>query len=196
MLVEIGDKIISTEIFSKEFVCDLSKCKGACCVEGSGGAPLKDKEVVQLTKNLDKIKPYMSDKGISIVDEKGVFHLDEDDSPATNLIHKKECCFVYFDESNTAKCAIETSYQDGKIDFNKPVSCHLYPIRTKDFNEFTAINYESWDICNPACALGQSLKIPVYKFLKDPIIREFGSTFFEELVKIDKELSNENQKSD
>jgi len=196
MLVEIGDKIISTEIFAKEFVCDLSRCKGACCVKGSGGAPLKDKEVDKLTKNLDKIKPYMSEKGINLVDQDEIYYLDEDDIPATKLIDKKECCFVYFDESNTAKCAIESSYENGDIDFNKPISCHLYPIRIKDFNEFTAINYEAWDICNPACALGQSLKVPVYKFLKEPIIREFGSAFFAELVKIEAELSNEIQKSD
>jgi len=130
----------------------------------------------------------MSSSGIETVKRKGVFYLDEDDAPATTLIHKKECCFVYFDKSNTAKCSIETAYKAGEIDFNKPQSCHLYPIRTKDFNEFTALNYEVWDICSPACSLGQSLKVPVYKFLKEPIIRVFGETFFEELSKVDKEL--------
>jgi hypothetical protein len=138
----------------------------------------------------------MSTQGIELVDQGEIFYLDENDIPATKLIDKKECCFVYFDESNTAKCSIESAYEDGNIDFNKPVSCHLYPIRIKDFNEFIAINYEVWDICNPACTLGKSLKVPVYKFLKEPLIRVFGSVFFDELVKIDEELSNENQKSD
>ena len=130
----------------------------------------------------------MSRSGIKTVDKEGVFYLDHDEVPATKLIDKKECCFVYFDDSNTAKCSIETAYKAGDIDFNKPQSCHLYPIRTKDFNEFTALNYEVWDICSPACSLGQSLKVPVYKFLKEPIIRVFGESFFKELSKVDKEL--------
>ena len=162
-------------------------------MKGTGGAPLKDNEVNEITKNLEKITPYMSNKGIDLVEQGEIYYLDEDDTPATKLIDKKECCFVYFDESNTAKCAIETSYENGDIDFNKPVSCHLYPIRIKDFNEFTAINYEVWDICNPACTLGESLKVPVYKFLKEPLIRVFGQTFYDELEKIEKELAEKHQ---
>lgn len=190
MLVEIDDKIVSTDLFSKKFVCDLSKCKGACCVKGSGGAPLTEKEVKLIEDNLEAIKPHMSEKGIQTVKNEGVYYLDEEDTPATKLIDKKECCFVYFDESNTAKCSIETAYKSGDISFNKPQSCHLYPIRIKEFNEFTAINYEVWDICDAACSLGESLKVPVYKFLKEPITRVFGSSFYDELSKIDKELKS------
>lgn len=188
MLVEIEDKIVSIDVFSEEFVCDLNKCKGACCVKGNGGAPLKDKEVEQISTSLEKIKPFMSKKGVELVEQEGIYYLDEEDAPATKLIDKKECCFVYFDESNTAKCSIETAHKQGSIDFNKPQSCHLYPIRTKEFTEFTAINYDVWDICDPACKLGSSLKVPVYKFLKEPIIRVFGNSFYEELLKIDAEL--------
>ena len=188
MLVEIGDKIISTDIFSEEFVCDLNRCKGACCVEGNGGAPLREKEVQFIQRDLEKIKPYMSDKGIQTVDEDGIYYLDEEDIPATTLVNKKECSFVYFDETKTAKCAIEHAYKEGEIEFNKPESCHLYPIRTKDFSEFTALNYETWDICSPACKLGSSLKVPVYKFLKEPLVRVFGNSFYEELIKVDSEL--------
>lgn len=188
MLVEIDDKIVSTDLFSEKFVCDLSKCKGACCVKGNGGAPLTEKEVELIEDNLEQIKPFMSEKGIQTIKDEGVYYLDEEDAPATKLIDKKECCFVYFDNSNTAKCSIETAYKSGEIDFNKPQSCHLYPIRIKEFTEFTALNYEEWDICAPACSLGQSLKVPVYKFLKEPITRVFGSSFFDELSKIDLEL--------
>jgi hypothetical protein len=188
MLVEIGDKIISTDLFSEEFVCDLNKCKGACCVKGNGGAPLREKEVKLINRDLEKIKPYMSDKGIKTVDEDGIYYLDEEDAPATTLVDKKECSFVYFDETKTAKCSIEHAYKQGDIEFNKPESCHLYPIRTKDFSEFTAINYEIWDICAPACELGSSLKVPVYKFLKEPITRVFGASFYDELTKVDLEL--------
>ena len=188
MLVEIDDKIVSTDLFSEKFVCDLSKCKGACCVKGNGGAPLTEKEVELIEDNLEQIKPFMSEKGIHTIKDEGVYYLDEEDAPATKLIDKKECCFVYFDNSNTAKCSIETAYKSGEIDFNKPQSCHLYPIRIKEFTEFTALNYEEWDICAPACNLGQSLKVPVYKFLQEPITRVFGSSFFNELSKIDLEL--------
>ena len=188
MLVEIDDKIVSTDLFSEKFVCDLSKCKGACCVKGNGGAPMTEKEVELIEDNLEQIKPFMSEKGIQTIKDEGVYYLDEEDAPATKLIDKKECCFVYFDNSNTAKCSIETAYKSGEIDFNKPQSCHLYPIRIKEFTEFTALNYEEWDICAPACSLGQSLKVPVYKFLQEPITRVFGSSFFDELSKIDLEL--------
>ena len=191
MLVEIGNKIVSTDIFSEQFTCDLNKCKGACCVKGNGGAPLNENEVDKIQNNIEKIKPYMSKSGIETVNREGVYYLDEEDAPATKLIDKKECCFVYFDEDEIAKCSIETAYKAGEINFNKPESCHLYPIRTKEFNEFTAINYETWDICSPACSLGKSLKVPVYQFLKEPIIRVFGSSFFEELTKVDQELNKQ-----
>ena len=191
MLVEIGNKIVSTDIFSEQFTCDLNKCKGACCVKGNGGAPLNENEVDKIQNNIEKIKPYMSKSGIKTVNREGVYYLDEEDTPATKLIDKKECCFVYFDEDEIAKCSIETAYKAGDINFNKPISCHLYPIRIKEFNEFTAINYETWDICSPACSLGKSLKVPVYQFLKEPIIRVFGSSFFEELTKVDQELNKQ-----
>ena len=191
MLVEIGNKIVSTDIFSEQFTCDLNKCKGACCVKGNGGAPLNEKELDKIQNNIEKIKPYMSKSGIETVNREGVYYLDEEDTPATKLIDKKECCFVYFDEDEIAKCSIETAYKAGDINFNKPESCHLYPIRIKEFNEFTAINYETWDICSPACSLGKSLKVPVYQFLKEPIIRVFGSPFFEELTKVDQELNKQ-----
>ena len=191
MLVEIGNKIVSTDIFSEQFTCDLNKCKGACCVKGNGGAPLNEKELDKIQNNIEKIKPYMSKSGIETVNREGIYYLDEEDTPATKLIDKKECCFVYFDEDEIAKCSIETAYKAGDINFNKPESCHLYPIRTKEFNEFTAINYETWDICSPACSLGKSLKVPVYQFLKEPIIRVFGSSFFEELTKVDQELNKQ-----
>ena len=191
MLIEIGNKIVSTDIFSEQFTCDLNKCKGACCVKGNGGAPLNEKEVEKIQNNIEKIKPYMSKSGIETINREGVYYLDEEDTPATKLIDKKECCFVYFDEDEIAKCSIETAYKAGDINFNKPESCHLYPIRTKEFNEFTAINYETWDICSPACSLGKSLKVPVYQFLKEPIIRVFGNSFFEELTKVDLELNKQ-----
>jgi hypothetical protein len=191
MLVEIQDKIVSTQIFERQFVCDLSACKGACCIEGDGGAPVTKEEVAIIEANLDKVLPYMRPEGIAAIQAQGVVYEDEDFEPATTLVNGKECAFVYFDQTNTAKCAIEKAHREGHIDFIKPISCHLYPIRTKQFSEYTALNYEKWDICEPACACGEKLEVPVYKFLKEPLIRAFGPTFYQELEVVSRELDTE-----
>lgn len=134
----------------------------------------------------------MDKKGIDTIEKTDFYYEDEDNLPATQLVDKKECVFVYFNkENNHAMCAIENAYNAGEISFNKPISCHLYPIRTKEFNEFTALNYERWNICNPACDLGASLKLPVYKFLKDPLTRAYGKTFYKELEKVDAQLKRQ-----
>lgn len=191
MLVEIQDKIVSTQIFERQFVCDLTACKGACCIEGDGGAPLTKDEVQIIEENLPQILPFMRPEGIAAVEAFGVAYEDEDFEPATTLVDGKECAFVYFDQSNTAKCAIEKAQREGKIDFIKPLSCHLYPIRTKQFNDYMALNYEKWDICEPACACGEKLEVPVFKFLKEPLIRAFGSEFYQELEVVARELDSE-----
>jgi hypothetical protein len=191
MLVEIQDKIVSTQIFERQFVCDLTACKGACCIEGNGGAPVTKEEVDIIEANLDKVLPYMRPEGIAAIEAQGVVYEDEDFEPATTLVNGKECAFVYFDQTNTAKCAIEKAHREGQIDFIKPISCHLYPIRTKQFNEYTALNYEKWDICEPACACGEKLDVPVYKFLKEPLIRAFGPEFYKELEIVSRELDTE-----
>lgn len=188
MLVEIEDKIIATQIFEKQFVCDLSACKGACCIEGDGGAPATAAEVQIIEENLSKIMPFMQPEGITAIRENGVAYLDKELEPAITLVQNKACAFVYFDASKTAKCAIEKAHRDGHIDFIKPISCHLYPIRTKQFGAYTALNYETWDICEPACACGEKLSVPVYKFLKEPLIRAFGAAFYQELQIVATEL--------
>ena len=191
MLVEIEDKIVSTQIFERQFVCDLSACKGACCIEGNGGAPVTKEEVEIIEAHLDKILPFMRPEGIEAIEAQGVVYKDDDFEPATTLVNGKECAFVYFDQTNTAKCAIEKAHREGQIDFIKPISCHLYPIRTKKFDQYTALNYEKWDICEPACACGEQLDVPVYKFLKEPLIRAFGQDFYKELEIVSRELENE-----
>jgi hypothetical protein len=191
MLVEIEDKIVSTQIFERQFVCDLSACKGACCIEGNGGAPVTKEEVEIIEGHLDKILPFMRPEGIEAIVAQGVVYKDDDFEPATTLVNGKECAFVYFDQTNTAKCAIEKAHREGQIDFIKPISCHLYPIRTKKFDQYTALNYEKWDICEPACACGEQLDVPVYKFLKEPLIRAFGQDFYKELEIVSRELENE-----
>lgn len=188
MLVEIHDKIVSTQIFDRKFVCDLNACKGACCIHGDAGAPLTIEEASIIEDELENILPYMRPEGIEAVNQTGVFYVDQENDFGTTLVNNGECAFVFFDENGITKCAIEKAHKEGKIDFIKPISCHLYPIRVKEFNDFTALNYDEWDICEPACACGSELDVPVYRFLKEPIIRAFGQAFFDELTIVETEL--------
>ena len=190
-IVEIGDKLVSLELLEKEFVCNLGACKGQCCIDGDEGAPLKMEEVNLLEDNIDAIKPYMTPEGIDMVERKGVFYMDRENEPVTSLVKGKECSFVFYDDEGITKCSVEKAYKEGKIDFNKPISCHLYPIRVKKYNSFTSLNYDRWPICKDACKLGEELKVPVYKFLKEPVIRAYGEDFYAELEKIDKHLKEE-----
>jgi hypothetical protein len=193
MLLEIQDKVVSIDLFEKKFVCDLTACKGACCIEGDAGAPLTFEEVSIMEDDLDKIKPFMRPEGIEAVEETGVFYMDWDNEPVSTLVNEKECAFVTFDEKGTALCAIEQAHKAGVTEFKKPISCHLYPIRVKKYNDFTALNYNEWNICKPACACGDKLDVKVYKFLKEPIVRAFGEEFFTELEKVDKEIEKQKE---
>ena len=190
-IVSIDDKLISTEIFDRKFVCDLSACKGACCVEGDAGAPLTFEEASIMEDILEDVKPFMRPEGIAAVEQSGVFYVDQWNEPATTLVDGKECAFVFFDEKGITKCAVEQAYLSGKITWKKPISCHLYPIRVQKLANDIALNYEEWNICEPACACGEQLNVPVYKFLKEPLVRAFGADFFEDLETIAQTLSEE-----
>jgi hypothetical protein len=191
MLVEVKDKVVSTQIFERKFVCDLNACKGACCVEGDAGAPLTFEEVDLLEESLQAIKPYMRPEGIAAVEKTGVFYMDDDNEPVTTLVNGAECAFVFFDEQGITKCAVEQAFLDGKTDFKKPISCHLYPIRVKKYTEFEALAYDEWQICAPACACGEKLDVPVFRFLKEPLIRAYGEEFFKELETVNEEIRKE-----
>jgi hypothetical protein len=190
MIIEIGNKLVSADLLEKRFVCDLNACKGACCVEGDAGAPLKMSEISMLESILDDVKPYMTDEGLKAVEKSGVFYMDADNDPVTTLMEGGACAFTSFDADGTAKCGIEQAYYDKKIKWKKPLSCELFPIRVKEYRKFTAVNYEEIDICKPACVCGDQLNVPVYRFLKTPIIRAFGEAFFNELVEAEKALVN------
>jgi hypothetical protein len=196
MLLEIQDKVVSIDLFEKKFVCDLTACKGACCIEGDAGAPLTFEEVSIMEDDLEKIKPFMRPEGIAAVEETGVFYMDWDNEPVSTLINEKECAFVTFDDKGTALCAIEQAHKAGKTEFKKPISCHLYPIRVKKYNEFTALNYNEWNICKSACTCGDKLDVKVYKFLKEPIVRAFGEDFFKELETVDQEIRKQKESGD
>mgnify|MGYP001204158281 FL=1 len=189
-MVEIEDKIISDELFEKKFVCDLQKCKGGCCVQGDSGAPLKSNEIKDIAKSLSTIKSEMSPKGLNAIKKNDFYYIDSDGDKVTKLVNGMECVFVVFDENNIAKCSIESAYRKKKINFNKPISCHLYPVRVKKYDSFTAVNVDSWHVCKPACVCGIELDVPVFKFLKDAIVRSWGLDFFIQLDSVYDEFFN------
>lgn len=191
-MIQIDDKLISEEIFSEEFVCNLTKCKGACCVEGDVGAPLDKDELVILDNIFDKIKPYLTKDGIKALEEQGTWTTDPTDGMyVTPMVEDAECAYVTFDEKGITKCGIEKAYEDGAIDWQKPISCHLYPIRVTEYSSFTALNYHEWSVCNDACTLGRELQVPVYKFLKTPLIRKYGVDFYDVMCEAAEEWKQE-----
>jgi len=177
-----GKAVISDDIKESFFVCDLSKCKGACCVEGDLGAPLEKDELAILESVQEEVKPYLSDSGKNAIDQQGPYILDEDEEYSTPTIDGKECAYAIYAENGILKCGIEQAYLDGKIQFQKPMSCHLYPIRISKYDEFEALNYDRWHICGPACELGEELKVPIYKFVRDALVRKFGQEWYHDLV--------------
>lgn len=182
-MIKVGEVLVSDDIKEVEFVCHLEKCKGACCVEGDLGAPLEDEELPVMNEILEHVKPYLTPQGLKSIEEQGTYILDEDGDYSTPTIGGKECAYSHYDDQGVLKCGIEQAYLDGKINFRKPISCHLYPIRiTKNKKGFEAVNYHTWSICSAACQLGQALGVPIYKFLKDPLIRKYGVEWYDELV--------------
>lgn len=180
-MIQIDDKLISEDIFSEEFVCNLSKCKGACCVDGDTGAPLEKSELSILEEIFPKIKSYLRPEGVLAIEEQGTHIIDFEGDLVTPLVDNSECAYVIFDEKGWTKCGIEKAYEDGVIDWKKPISCHLYPIRVTEYRTFSALNYHEWPICDDACTLGKELQVPVYKFLKEPLTRKYGAEFYETL---------------
>lgn len=190
-MIQIDDKLISEDLFSEEFVCNLAKCKGICCVEGDAGAPLDEDETKILDEIYPKIKPYLRPEGIQAIEEQGTYTLDFEGDLVTPLVNNAECAYVIFDEKGYTKCAIEKAYEDGVIDWQKPISCHLYPIRITEYSNFSAINYHEWDICSDACTLGKELGVKVYQFLKKSLIRKYGEEFYQTLSEAAEEWEKE-----
>jgi len=183
MIFEIDNKLVSSEIFEKKFVCDLNACKGECCVAGDAGAPLEKTEIKEIEKILPIVQKYMLPKGIAQVEKDGVSVLDYDEDYVTPLMDGTgACAFVFFDKNEIAKCAIEAAFLAGEVTFQKPISCHLYPIRVTKLKKHDALNYNQWSVCAPACTCGESLDVPVYKFLQKPLIRRYGTEFYQQLT--------------
>lgn len=183
-MIRLEDKLISENIFDVQFICNLSKCKGACCIEGDTGAPLLQEELFHINQNIQHITPFMAPEQHADFKARGFWEEDEDGDLVTNCSKDGTCVFAKRNKEGVLQCGIEQSYNAGLSDFKKPISCHLYPIRVSKIGEFTVLNYHKWDICSAACSLGEAHKMPVFRFLKDAITRAFGAPFYEGLEAI------------
>ena len=192
-MIQIGPAIVSLDIFEKQFVCNLSECKGMCCVIGQSGAPLEDDEIAVLEEVYPKVKPYMTPAGIAVVERQGVYTTDFDNDKVTPLIGDSEDCVYACTEKDVVYCAIEKAFMNGEIGFRKPVSCHLYPIRITRHKTFEAVNYHSWSICSEALQLGRETGTPLYVFLKEPLIRKYGADWYEQLCAAAKKIQRSHE---
>lgn len=187
-MFEIDKKVVSLDVIKEKFTCDVRKCKGNCCVQGESGAPLDDDEVLILDRIFPDFKDYLRPEGIKAVLEQGTFVIDEDGDKVTPLIANLECAYAVF-ENGIARCGIEKAFEAGAIGFRKPISCHLYPIRITKYDNFEAVNYNRWHLCEYARSYGNELNVPVYKFVDEALIRKYGKEFTEKLSIIDEETS-------
>jgi hypothetical protein len=180
----VQDKLISDDIVSEHFLCDLNACKGACCWEGDLGAPLAKSELATLIQIYPEVKPFLTPEGQAVIEKEGAYLVldEEDEDYSTPLVNNGPCAYMTYDPKGIAQCGIEQAWKAGATDFRKPISCHLYPIRvSQQVSGFEVLNYERWHICSAACTLGEKEKLPVYQFLKEALIRKYGEDFYAEL---------------
>ena len=183
-MIAIDNVLTSDAVVEAQFVCDLMKCKGGCCEDGDAGAPLEKEELQIINDIYETVKPYLTEEGIRWIEKHGRYQYDRDFGWVTPTINNKMCVYGHRDQYGIIKCGIEQAYRDGKIEFKKPISCHLYPVIVNKGKKgaFDRVNYEPREtLCNPACVQGKKLKVPVYQFLKDPIVRQFGEEFYKAL---------------
>lgn len=184
-MIEIDNVLLSDEIVKEQFVCDLTKCKGGCCEDGDAGAPLTKQETATLNDIFEIVKPYLTAEGLEEIENKGRYYYDKSFGWVTPTINSGICAYGFRDKQGIIKCGIEQAYLDGKVTWKKPISCHLYPIKIKKTKTYELVNYEPREtMCKPACQLGKKLKVPVYVFLKEAIIRQYGEDFYGVLEQI------------
>lgn len=180
-IIQVGDVLLSPDIFTEHFCCDYEKCKGICCIEGDAGAPVTMDEIASIEESLGEVWSDLSASAQSVIDRQGVAYSDRDGDLVTSIVAGKDCVFTCYD-GDKCLCALEKACRNGKTSFIKPISCALYPIREKRLsNGMVALNYHQWDVCKDARALGKKLNMPVWQFLKEPLIRRFGKEWYEEL---------------
>lgn len=192
-MFQINDTIIASDIIEENFLCDLSACKGECCVEGESGAPLENEEVKIIEELLPQVWDDLSPAARAVIEQQGVAYKDYDGEMVTSLVNGEDCVFTYYDEKGICKCIIEKAYREGRVDFYKPISCHLYPIRLQKYKEFTAVNYHRWNVCKAAVALGNKKGLKIYQFLKEPLVRRFGESWYNELSLVAEEYEKQSK---
>jgi len=192
-MIQIDNTVISLDVFEEHFQCDLEQCKGHCCVYGDSGAPLEDDEVLILEDLYPKIRPYLRIEGVKAIEKHGTSMTDHDGDRVTPLITDKECAYTIV-ENGIYYCGIEKAFFEKKTGFRKPLSCHLFPVKAKDYKDFTGIHYEQWKICRPGRDCGRKEQVPVYKFLKDPLVRKFGKHWYKKVCIAGNEIFNQNHK--
>lgn len=180
-MIEIGRTILSRDIFEEFFLCDILKCKGACCIEGDSGAPLTSEEAKLIESEYPVFGKYLPENHKGEILKQGFSVIDNDGDLVTPLVNHRQCAYSFYDENNILKCAIEKAFSEGKIHFRKPVSCHLFPIRITEYKRFDAVNYQKLNICKPGRECGKSIKLPLYQFLKEPLIRIYGEEWYHEV---------------
>lgn len=183
-ILEVGGILISSDILTERFCCDYEKCRGICCVEGDAGAPVTLDEIAGIEDSLDAVWPDLSASAQSVIDQQGVAYNDRDGDLVTSIVRGKDCVFTCYDGDNCL-CALEKAFRSGKTRFQKPISCALYPIREKHFDGgLTGLNYHRWAVCADAVEKGKALDLPVYRFLREPLIRRFGQQWYDELCEV------------
>jgi len=180
-MIQIGKTILSFDIFESHFLCELSACKGACCVDGDSGAPLTEEEALMIETYYPDFEQYLSEENRQEVEIQGTSVIDKDEDLVTPLHNRMECAFTFIGEDGITKCAIEKAFLKGEIPFRKPVSCHLFPIRITEYSDFDALNYQQIGICQPGRECGNKNKLPLYQFLKEPLIRKYGEEWYKEV---------------
>ncbi len=181
VMLEIQNVLVTLDLAEQFFCCDLDACKGACCIEGDAGAPITPDEQKEIERVLPEIVDDMIPAGRREVEANGVAYIDEEGDLVTSIVEGKNCAFTCYGKDGVCLCAIEKAWREGRVDFMKPASCHLYPLRITEYPTFTAVNYHRWKICKPAEKLGRRLGVRLYQFLKEPLIKRFGKDWYDEL---------------
>ena len=190
-MIQIDDVVVSLDVLREKFLCDLSACKGECCIEGDAGAPVEPDEVEKLEAALPAIWDDLSPEARAVIDRQGVVYTDCEGDLVTSIVNDKDCVFTCYDDRGCCCCALEKAFRAGRTRFYKPVSCHLYPVRVSRYGSYRAVDYHRWDVCKAAVLLGSKENVPVYKFLREPLIRKFGEAWYRELELTAEELKRQ-----
>lgn len=181
-ILQVGDVLLSSDIITEKFCCDLEACKGICCVEGDAGAPVTVEEIAELENVVEHIVDDLSPEALKVLEEQGVAYTDQEGDLVTSIVNGRDCCFTCYAQDGTCLCATERAFRAGKTQWCKPISCYLYPIREVQLSDGSvALNYHRWKVCRDAVRKGQELNLPIWKFLKDPLIKRFGASWYAEL---------------